>query len=204
MRRVCRKLIAGLGYANVTATLALFVAVAGSSYAAVGLPAGSVGSKQLRSNAVSTSKIRDGAVTSSKLKIGSLLARDFKHGQLPQGPKGDPGAQGPKGDPGPQGPRGDPGPQGPSGNNGATNVVVRKLAVTGTGQLDGTVSCGVGERATGGGFYTGGNGSNVTTLNSYPVTAASGMVPTAWRVDAIDQTSPAPMTGEIYVVCAAP
>jgi len=34
------------------------------------------------------------------VKDGSLAATDFTAGQLPVGPKGDPGAQGSKGDPG--------------------------------------------------------------------------------------------------------
>jgi len=41
-----------LTYANVVATLALFISLGGASYAAITLPAGSVGAKQLRGNAV--------------------------------------------------------------------------------------------------------------------------------------------------------
>jgi hypothetical protein len=41
-----------LSYANVTATLALFVSLGGASYAAVTLPTGSVGRKQLQPGAV--------------------------------------------------------------------------------------------------------------------------------------------------------
>ena len=85
-----------LSYANVTATLALFVALGGSSYAAIKLPARSVGTRELKPS----------AVTSSRVKDGSLLGKDFKQGQLPQGPKGD---RGPKGDQGPPGPLGDAG-----------------------------------------------------------------------------------------------
>lgn len=44
------------------------------------LPRGSVG----------TSQLQDGAVTALKVKDRSLLARDFKPGQLPQGPPGPP------------------------------------------------------------------------------------------------------------------
>ena len=54
------------------------------------LPKGSVGATQLKKN----------AVTGLKVKDGSLLATDFKTGQLPAGPKGDPGPQGPRGEPG--------------------------------------------------------------------------------------------------------
>ena len=87
-------------YSNVMATLAVFIALGGSSYAALKLPRNSVGAKQIKNN----------AVTSTKVKNGSLLAADFRAGQLPQGPKGDTGAQGPKGDAGAKGDTGDRGP----------------------------------------------------------------------------------------------
>lgn len=83
-------------YANVTATLALVLAMSGGAYAAVTLPKNSVAAKQIRSNAVTSTKVLD----------GSLTTKDFKKGQLPTGPRG------PQGDPGPQGPQG---PQGPAG-----------------------------------------------------------------------------------------
>ena len=51
MRHV-RALIGRLTYANVIATLALFVALGGASYAAIVLPAHSVGPRQLRTGAV--------------------------------------------------------------------------------------------------------------------------------------------------------
>jgi hypothetical protein len=98
-----------LTYSNVVASIALFVALGGSSYAAIKLPKNSVGTKQLRA----------GSVTSAKVKNRSLRAVDFKKGQLragPKGPKGDAGPQGPKGDPGSQGPKGDAGPAGPAGS----------------------------------------------------------------------------------------
>ena len=90
-------------FANVTAMLALIVALGGTSYAAITLPRNSVGSSQIRSNAVGASEIKSGAVRSSEVKDGALLAKDFKAGQLPggaQGPQGPQGAQGPQGPPG--------------------------------------------------------------------------------------------------------
>jgi hypothetical protein len=47
-----RSVIDRLTYANVVATLALFVSLGGASYAAVALPAGSVGRKQLQARAI--------------------------------------------------------------------------------------------------------------------------------------------------------
>ena len=79
--------------AMVVACAALFVSLSGFGYAAIVLPANSVGTKHLKRN----------AVTSAKVKNRSLLGSDFKRGQLPRGPQGIQGAQGiqgPKGDPG--------------------------------------------------------------------------------------------------------
>jgi hypothetical protein len=89
--------------AMLVAILALVVALGGTGYAAVKLPAGSVGTKQLKKKAVTGAKIARNAVTSSKIKNGSLSSADFASGQLPKGPKGD------KGDPGQPGQPGAPG-----------------------------------------------------------------------------------------------
>ena len=56
-------------YADVTATLALVVALGGTSYAAIKLPKNSV--------------------TSATVKDRSLLKKDFKPGQLPAGEPGE-------------------------------------------------------------------------------------------------------------------
>jgi hypothetical protein len=52
---------------NVVAYLALFVALGGTSYAAVNLPAGSVGTKQLRNGAVTNTKLAKGSVGAGNL-----------------------------------------------------------------------------------------------------------------------------------------
>ena len=61
-----------LTYANVMATIAVFVALGGASYAATKLPKNSVGSKQIKKDAVVTTKIKKGAVTGAKIKTSSL------------------------------------------------------------------------------------------------------------------------------------
>jgi len=108
-----------LSYANVAASLALFVALGGISWAAVTLPNNSVGTKQLKKNAVTGPKIKGNAVTSAKVRNGSLLAADFLAGQLPAGSQGPAGPQGPRGErgepglPGARGEQGETGPPGP-------------------------------------------------------------------------------------------
>ena len=78
------------------ATLALFVALGGVSYAALQLPKNSVGTKQLKKKAVTSQKIAKGAVTEAKLGADAKAALR--------------GAPGPMGDPGPKGDTGLPGP----------------------------------------------------------------------------------------------
>jgi hypothetical protein len=68
----------------VVAFVALLVALAGTSYAAIQLPANSVGTKQLKKN----------AVTGKKVKNRSLKAADFATGQLPRGEQGPAGPAG--------------------------------------------------------------------------------------------------------------
>src|SRR6476619_2596306 len=87
------RVTSGLSYANVVATLALFVALGGGAYAAVKLPKNSVGSRQIKNNAVSSRKVAN----------GSLLRRDFKLGQVPAGPRGLTGLRGSTGLRGPTG-----------------------------------------------------------------------------------------------------
>jgi hypothetical protein len=54
------------------ATVAVFVALGGSSYAALSLPKKSVGTKQLKRNAVTSSKVRNGAITGADVNESSF------------------------------------------------------------------------------------------------------------------------------------
>lgn len=93
-----------LTYANVVASIALFIALGGTSY---GLATGSIGSREIKNNAVRGKDIRNGTIGSRDVKDGDLLAEDFKAGQLPAGERGLQGPPGPQGD---KGERGLPGP----------------------------------------------------------------------------------------------
>jgi hypothetical protein len=101
---------------NAIGYVALFVALAGTSYAAIRLPRDSVTSRELAHGSVGASELKDNAVTSRKVK--GLRLRDFKDGELnslkargggggtlpgPDGPPGPPGATGPGGGLGPPG-----------------------------------------------------------------------------------------------------
>ncbi len=89
--------------ATVIALIALFVALGGTSYAAIRIPRN--------------------AVTSKQVKDRSLRAKDFARGQLPRGargPRGLTGAPGPTGVPGAPGAKGDSGAVGAPGATGQT------------------------------------------------------------------------------------
>lgn len=104
-----------LTYANVVASLALFAALGGSSYAAL-----SITGKQVRDGSLSGRDVHDASLTGRDVRDRSLMAQDFKAGQLAagtQGPKGEPGA------PGLVGPKGDPGATGSPGLSGVEKVV---------------------------------------------------------------------------------
>jgi hypothetical protein len=76
-----------LTFANVVSSVAVFVALSGTGFAAGVLPARSVGTAQLKASAVSSAKVKD----------GSLKAADIAAGELPAGARGGRGAQGPAG-----------------------------------------------------------------------------------------------------------
>ena len=71
-----------LSYANVMATVAVFIALGGASYAALKLPKNSVGAKQLKKNAVTTAKIKKEAVTAAKVKKGTLTGAQINASTL--------------------------------------------------------------------------------------------------------------------------
>lgn len=72
-----RSIAARLSYANVTATIALFVSLGGASYAAIVLPANSVGPRQLQTGAVHLRAL--------SFPLGAASAIDQKVEEIPNG-----------------------------------------------------------------------------------------------------------------------
>jgi hypothetical protein len=106
--------------------LALFIALGGTSYAAVSLSANSVGARELKNQAVG----------SSELKNGSIMKRDLR----PQLVDNLRGVTGPTGPTGPVGPKGDQGPAGPGGLAETPAARVRKASDTQVIPGDGTTA----------------------------------------------------------------
>jgi len=160
-----------LTYSNVMATTAVFVALGGTSYAAITLPRNSVGSNQIRNESVRSIDVRDRTLGVRDL---STQARTSLKGQ-----------------------RGERGPQGPAGEvrtvNGQvivkTNVTYKgdsaNVAADSTSQL--TVQCDSGRKVIGGGFRKDG-GTDIGLRESYPSNNN-----TAWTVFVgNDDVPPAP------------
>jgi hypothetical protein len=158
-----------LTYANVIATLALFLAFGGGAYAAIKLPKNSVTSKQIKND----------SITSPKVKDRSLLARDFKAGQLPAGPPGAAGATGPKGLKGDTGLQGDPGMSG--------YVQVNAFSAGDSSQeQNATAMCPQGTKVIGGGatINTGGSRVDLALATSIPLDGGGG-----WTATAVETTT---------------
>jgi hypothetical protein len=99
MWRTMRRIRDKLTYANVMSSIALFIALGGTSYALT-LPRNSVGAAQIRSKAVGPTEIRTGAVRSRDVRNRSLGIQDLSlsaRGSL----RGQTGPAGPAGPAGP-------------------------------------------------------------------------------------------------------
>jgi hypothetical protein len=177
-----------LSYANVAATLALFVALGGTSYAALTITGKNIKNSSLtgadiKNSSLKTSDIKNNSLKTSDIKNSSLLAQDFKAGQLPAGPKGATGAPGAPG--------------------GAANVITRTSTVSApVGVNDFSVPCQAGEKAVGGGATGPSADPEVTVAGTFPSPATNGTTPTGW-------TGRYNVTGIAHnvttsVVCASP
>jgi hypothetical protein len=99
-----------LTYANIVATVAMFCALGGGAYAAVTLPAASVGTQQLKQHVVTPDKLAPSALRLLKTVPGS------------RGVQGLAGQPGPAGSAGPQGPAGPAGAAGAAGQRGPSDL----------------------------------------------------------------------------------
>ena len=189
--------------------LALFVALGGTSYAAVSLPRNSVGGPQIKKDAVTTQKVKN----------RSLKAEDFGLNQIPAGPQGAPGERGEKGekgDKGEPGQNGAPGSPGSPGAPGATNLTTAASATTrvnagATSEVIGA-ECGAGAVATGPGGVTAAVAEGTDRYHDIRVTnesytSESGgddpFEPRGWAV-IVRNDGAANADVHVFVICASP
>ena len=188
-------------YANVTATLALMVALSGTAYAAVSVTGkdirngtirgadianGTITSSKIRNRTIRSSDVAASAISSRNVRDASLEARDFKAGQLPAGIAG---------------------PPGPPGTNATASVIVREaqspapIAAGDTTAV--TALCAAGEKAVAGGAASPSNIFDVRTSAPVGTAVAGGTTPTGWRVEAANVAG-APNTLLVFAICAGP
>jgi hypothetical protein len=205
------------GHATVVAYLALFVALGGSSYAALSVGSSNIRDGSIRSVDIGTGQVRsanilnndvqgidiaNGTIRSQDVQDHSLLAGDFAPGQLPQGPQGAQGLKGDTGDPGKDG------KDGTNGTNGATNVrkVIASPPTSVEADKNGSSSAPCdqpGEHVTGGGYiiYL---GSTDVSINVLGPTGS----PTEWTVAAKNLDRDGSDDGDIQfaaiAICASP
>lgn len=153
-------------YSATVSTIALFVALGGTSYAVAELPRNSVGAKQLRVGAVNSAKVAD----------GSLRRRDFKASDAPVGKQGE---------------EGPPGPPGVAGAPGLASVEIVQNSGQ-TGPFGPIAACPEGKTVIGGGAIVQGVSGAVLTQSSPSgngwragATASAGSVLTVYAVCAV-------------------
>lgn len=168
---------------NFVAYLALFVALGGTSYAAIKLPAGSVGNRELRRGAVSSIKIRD----------GSLLTRDFRRGQLLAGSRGPAGARGATGS---RGPGGLLGPTGPQGETGPSDTWAHSI-VSGPDPASTSFTLGPGRYQYSLAAYFTNNGASPVHAGCYEGMSVGGAPATRWEANFAKTTVPAGGYGSV-------
>ncbi len=183
---MARGVLGRLTYANVTASIALFIALGGTSYAAVNLPRNSVGAKHLRSESVRSSEVRD----------GSLEARDLSRrarAALRRQPVSA-GTQGPSAT-----------PQGsPAVTRTGDRPIVYKAAAgrvpvalaDDTSIAAGSVSCDAGQQVTGGGVKLE-NSYEMYVADAYP--EADGRT---WTVHVGNDDDTAGRGFTVYAICS--
>jgi len=191
-------------HSTVAAYMALFIALGGTSYAAVKIP----------KNSVSASQIKTGGVGSSEVKNGSLRKVDFRASDLPVGPAGAQGPQGLQGLPGLQGEKGDKGDTGDTGAYAQPTVqFAQHTADLGNGaETSVDVHCLAGQVAIGGGTRGDLTNSELTkTTASRPIISTGnsgapddGGTFTGWRGTFVNENNGAGIRPEVWVLCVPP
>lgn len=173
-----------LSYANVMASIAVFIALGGSSYAAI---------------KITGRNVVDGSLTGRDIKNRSVGVVDLGRGAI----KSLKGSKGEGGERGPQGPQGPAGPQGPSGEAAAAKLTIRKAFVNVPKDAIGgaTIACESGEKATGGGAKWRISPDAGPIVSSVPEPATG--EPTGWTVRLRNDDDSADHEADVFVVCAA-
>jgi hypothetical protein len=207
--------------AHVIAMIALFVALGGSSYAAVTisasqiannsipgskLKANSVPASKLRNNSITGGKLRNNTISRAKLRTDALVTNGGGNITTPESSTGTTGPRGPQGPAGPRGltgatgatgAQGAQGAQGDTGAQGAAGVsqfvpVSNSATVDATGSASTSVSCGDGQA-----LY----GTNFTTSVVVPQASAVASAPGESPSYTVTITAAEGTVLEVYGIC---
>lgn len=189
----------------VISLIALFVALGGTSYAAI-----TITGKNVKNGSLTGADLKNESVTTADIKNGSLLTKDFKAGQLPNftaastqpgpaGPKGDTGATGPAG---PKGDKGDTGATGATGATGSPGLSqVERVSASSAMDSDSpktvTATCPAGKSMIAGGYRIIGQAGNIVVDENEPVSNVS------WSARAYEiSTTTSDWLLRTWVICA--
>lgn len=162
---------------------ALFVALGGTGYAVVVLPANSVGTKQLKKNAIVSGKVRD----------RSLRAQDFAPGQIPAGPQGSQGLQGA------------PGEKGEAGRPGFSSLRYIRgewITLPPNDEASDEIICPEGEHVVGGGVLSNYNESGDPYVTAGYVNSSFPPDTSSWFVSVWNPTDDPDFAFQAWAVCA--
>lgn len=169
-------LLSRLTYANVTATLALFLALGGTSYAVA-----TIDGDDIKPGAIEESHIANGAVNSGEIANGAVGSADVDNGSVRPKDLASDAALGGK-------------------------IVARRGdTISGPVFAAAQANCEEGEVAVSGGFQTPGNVKPAPVINS-PFPSGDGQKPTEWRVVLLnsDPDKGGLLKVTAYAVCATP
>lgn len=165
-----------LTYANVMASVAVFIALSGGAYAL-----------SLGKNSVRSKQIKDGQVTSADVKDNGLIGTDIDEDtlQIPAGKEGPRGPKGDSGNPGVQGPVGPQGLQGAQGSPGVSGVeLISTVSPLNQSQSPkvATATCPAGKTVIGSGASIGGTFTSGSSTNTYAAVVVTAIDVTASTV----------------------
>jgi hypothetical protein len=220
---IIKKLRARISSAHVIAMIALFVALSGSSYAAVTtirasqIPNNSIPGSKIKSLSIPATKLKNSSIGGNKLKNntvsraklrtdalnpvaggGNLINPSSETDDAPSGStgaRGPQGTQGPRGMTGSQGPQGTQGPAGPAGANGADTSQFKSITASAATTLYVTTATATAPCAAGNVLYA---TNYVTSTVPDSVQATTNATKTEYSVTI---TSTVPTSLNIYGVC---
>jgi hypothetical protein len=178
------KLFSRLSYANVVSTIALFLALGGVSYAAVRLPANSVGTRQLKRGAVTGVKIKNRAVTSSKIAANAVSGFNVDESTLAAVPEATHATSA------------DSATSAGSSPLARVHYEVKTVNVPSTFMpLTSTVACP-------GGLYLAGGGATVSDPNNAYINDSAPINRTTWQASVYPYSGAPASTMTIWAICA--